>query len=413
MDALDRISKVSMGYSALYLHVSKLRPKNRHQAFVKVFARLFDSVIGSTRGYFFILSNSDFVVLSKYITPEAIGQAIEKLKTGLANDPVLHRKDTSEFATIYHFPERFSEFYRLIETVANNQEPYQGEEVVELRPLESSDVDEVIAELGKIDIAELVKRQSIVKFQSTDDFKVLFQEFFVAVKDLRLQFGEEIDLTANRWLFMYLSQTLDKQIMSAFIASDFIKWPKKIGINLNMQSVFLREFEDFVNKFPIENRKMIIETRLAEVFNDLDLYFEMKKRLHDQGHEVLIDELSSSAMKMLDIRGLQPDMIKIFWEPLLEFGPVDEELKEIISSFGPEKVVLAKCDSDKAVKWGVAHGITAFQGSFIDTMEVALIRNKCPNVTQCTSLVCLKRKRHLAGEFKDECAHKEMLDNLL
>lgn len=36
LDSLNRIGKNPLGYSVLYVNVSKLKPKNRHPEFVKI-----------------------------------------------------------------------------------------------------------------------------------------------------------------------------------------------------------------------------------------------------------------------------------------------------------------------------------------------------------------------------------------
>lgn len=50
LDSLNRIGKNPLGYSVLYVNVSKLKPKNRHPEFVKIFAKLFDGLVGATNG---------------------------------------------------------------------------------------------------------------------------------------------------------------------------------------------------------------------------------------------------------------------------------------------------------------------------------------------------------------------------
>ena len=80
LDTLDRVAKNSMGYTVLYVNISKLKPKNRHPRFVKVIARLFDSVVGTTKGVMFVLSNGDFAILSKNTPEEVVDEAVKKLR---------------------------------------------------------------------------------------------------------------------------------------------------------------------------------------------------------------------------------------------------------------------------------------------------------------------------------------------
>ena len=414
LDALDRISKNSYGYAVLYVSISKLKPKHRHPEFVKILGRLFDSVVGNARGYFYIMSNGDFVILGLDITQETVDEAVAKLRQGLSADPILHGKDSSEFATVFEFPENFATFYKYVEEMlVSDVQQDDGELLPAKRPVEAREIDNVIAELDEIDIAELVKRQSVIRIKGAGKFDVLFQEFFVAVKDLSLQFDRNLDLVANRWLFLYMTQALDKKTLAAFFAADLKKWPQQISLNLNLSSVFSREFVEFARNFLKPEQKVLVEVQLIDVFNNLPLYFEAKEILHKGGHKLILDGVSPAALKMLNLKTLQPDMVKLFWEPLLEDEPFNPALKEIIETLGKEKVILAKCDSDKALKWGVSYGITAFQGPFMDDIEIAMVRSRCPGAAGCTAQQCLKRRRLLSGALKAVCIHPEVLEDLL
>ena len=412
LEALERIAKNPFGYDVLYVSISKLKPKNRHPEFVKIFARLFDSVVGSARGQFFVLSNGDFVILAKNITSEMVDEAMQKLRQGLSSDPIVHSHDGTEFARVISFPQEFAAFCEYVEKLIQSPDE-KLEEIDYKRPLEAKEVDDVTEILDIADISDIVKRQSVLRVLGGGKFKVLFQEFFVAVKDLSLNFDPNLDLVANRWMFMYLSQTLDKKVLSALPVAELQKWPEFISMNLNLSSVFSREFVDFAKSFLRGEKKLIVEVKLMDVFNNLPLYFEAKEILHRGGNKLLIDEVDAAALKMLNIKRLEPDLVKIFYEPLLEYDLENESLRKCINDVGRENVILAKCLDEKALKWGIHYGITAFQGPFMDNLEVALIRTKCSNGKNCSTQECLKRRRLLLGRLRDECVCKDMLEDLL
>lgn len=413
LDALDRVARNPADYAVLYVNVSKLKPKNRHPEFVKIFARMFDSIVGVTRGQMFIMSNGDFAILGKHITGQTVDAAVKKIRLGLSSDPVVHGKDTKDFAKIYYFPEDYVAFYGKIEKMRNDDSlraldnPDSGK-----RPIRADEIDDVIAQLDLIDIPEIIKRQSVLRIMGAGKFKVVFQEFFVAVKDLSRYLDKDLDLLGSRWLFLYLTQTLDKKTLSSFFASDIKNWPQQVSLNLNLSSVFSREFVHLAKNFLSNQQKLIVEVQLMDVFNNLPLYFKVKDILHAGGHKLLLDGLSPSALKMLNLQKLKPDLLKIFWEPLLEYDANNEHFQRIIDEIGGENVILAKCDSDAALKWGLRYKINTFQGPIIDELEVSLLQKRCPDAAQCTSQECLKRRRLLWGDFRDECTQKEFLEDL-
>ncbi len=412
LQALDRVAKNALGYSVLYINISKLKPKNRQPEFVKIIALLFESIIGIAKGSMFILSNGDIALLSKNITEAEIDEAVKKLRGGLAADPVLSH-DSRDFALVYSFPKDFLTFYGKIEKmVAENDEETAAVREEKQPPVEAGDMDKIISVLDDVDMSELVKRQSVLQTHN-HGFSVLMQEFFIAVKDLSACIGDNKDLLANRWLFQYLTQLLDKKMLMAFSSAEIAVWPQKISMNLNLSSVFSREFVDFAKKFLKPEQQIIVEVQVMDVLNNLKLYHEVKDILHKGGHKLLIDSLSPVSLSMLSLENLRPDMIKVFWEPLLAYDNDNENFKKAVSSLGAENVILAKCDGDEALRWGMSYGINTFQGPFMDEIEVALIRRQCPDAKNCTAAECLKRRRLLQGMFRDECSHKDILEKLL
>ena len=413
LSALDRIAKKSDGYAVLYIMASKLKPKHRHPKFLKILEKFFDGVVGLSKGVFFPLCNGDFAILGRDFTQEMVNAAVEKLKEGMSNDPILYSNEGKEFATVFVFPDTYSDFYNfIVNLIENNNSPQIKEVEAEKRPLEAREVDNVLNVLEQIDISELVKRQSIVKIVGANQFKVFFQEFFVAVKDLNLLF-DNIDLQANRWLYFYMLQNLDTRMLQAFFSANLKQWPECISINLNMQSVYSQEFVDFAKNFLQQGRKIIVEVQLIDVFNNLPLYFEVKEILSRGGHKIMIDAVSVSSLKLLNLKVLKPDMIKLFWEPLLEFAPINDDVKNVIEILGKDNVILAKCDSAKALSWGLKHAISGFQGPFMDDIEIAFTKKQCSSAQNCTNKECLKRKRLLSGKEREKCMHKEVLEKLL
>ena len=408
LETLDRISRNRSEYKVLYVNVSKLKPKNRHPKFVKIIARLFDNLVAVANGTMFVLSNGDFAILGKDITEKVVYEAVDKLRRGLITDPIWTAHSSSEFTHLYE-PEEFDDLYQRIEAQMLDDAPLDP--LAYRYPVDAGQIDAVKYHLDEISIVDLIKHQSVLKLENANTFKLMFEEFFVAVKDLSKRFDQNVDLVGNKWLFLYLTQTLDKKTMSSFVFSDIKNKPSKVSLNLNLSTIFQPEFEDFTNRLAQDNQKIVAEVQVMDILNNLPAYFDAKELLHQKGHEILIDSASIEMLQALNVSRLEADYIKIFWHAFMEeYETNADEIKQMIANIGVEKLILAKCLDDKSLRWGIKNGIRAFQGPYIDALEVALIRARCPNGKTCTADECLKRKRLIAGAFRNECQYKDFLE---
>jgi hypothetical protein len=406
IETLARAVKSGSAYKVLYVHISKLKPKNRHPKFVKIIARLFDDLVVAANGTMFMLSNGDLVLLGKEITEKVVEGAVAKLRQSFVTDPIWANHSSSEFTHLY----QAGEFQELIKKLEDMQQQPIINEALRQIPVEAGQIEAVKQHLDEMNIVDIIKHQSVLRLDNTRKFHKEFEEFFVAVKDLSRQFDATIDLVGNKWLFLYLTQVLDKKTMYSFMFASFQNKPKKVSLNLNLSTIFLPEFEEFLQRLSAEGQTMIAEVQVMDIFNNLAAYRDAKELLHKAGHEILIDATSIEMLQALNIKLLGADSVKLFWHALMEEYNHTDALKPLFSEIGTDKLILAKCLDDKALRWGMQCGIRAFQGPYIDALEVALIRAKCPQGRICSAEDCLKRKRLIAGARRNECMHPEFLE---
>ena len=408
LETLERITKNRSEYKILYVNISKLKPKNRHPKFVKVITRLFDDLVSIANSTMFVLANGDFAILGKNITEKVISDAIEKLRRGLITDPIWTSRSSSEFTHVYQ-PEDFDDFYRKIEEMINDDN--KVDETINRTPLDAGQIDAVKEHLDMINITDVVKHQGVMRLENSSSYRRLFDEYFVAVKDLSRNFDKNIDLVGNKWLFLYLTQTLDKKTMSSFVVSDIKNRTGKISVNLNLSTINTSDFINFEQYVKSMNQKMIVEVQPIDMLNNMRAFFNAKEKLHRLGHEILLDATSLEMLQSINIKSLGFDYVKLFWHDLMdEYGAKSDEIKTLFEEIGYNKIILAKCLDEKAVRWGIKNGIRSFQGPYIDMLEVAMIRKNCPNGKRCTAEDCLKRKKMISGYFRNMCEYKEILD---
>ena len=408
LETLERIAKKRTEYKVLYVNISKLKPKNRHPKFVKIITRLFDDLVSIANGTMFVLENGDFAILGKNITDKIVNDAVEKLRRGLVTDPIWTARSSSEFTHVYQSDE-FDDLYKKIEATISEENGVN--DITHRYPVDAGQIDAIKEHLDMVNIADVVKHQGVIRLESVSGYRKLFDEYFVAVKDLSQNFDKNIDLAGNKWLFLYLTQSLDKKTMSSFVVSDIKNKTDKISINLNLSTINTPEFINFEQYIKSQKQRIIVEVQPIDLLNNMKLYFNVKEKLHKLGHELLLDATSLEMLQSIDIKSLGFDYIKLFWHDLMdEYDTKTEEIAGLLDSIGKNKIILAKCLSENAIRWGIKNGIRAFQGPYIDMLEVAMIRKNCPNGKRCSVGDCLKRKKMISGYFRNMCEYKEILD---
>ncbi len=411
LETLERVARNKSEYKVLYVNISKLKPKNRHPKFVKIITRLFDDLVSIANSTMFVLENGDFAILGKNITEKIIKDAVEKLRKGLITDPVWTAKSSSEFTCLYQ-PEEFDEFYKKIESMISEADKYK--ENIFRNSVDAGQIDAVKEHLDMVNFVDAVKHQGVIRLENSSNYRRLFDEYFVAVKDLNQNFDKNIDLAGNKWLFLYLTQSLDKKTMASFEVADIKNRTGKISLNLNLSTINTLEFINFEQYIKGQGQSIIIEVQPIDMLNNMRTFVNVKERLHKAGHDILLDATSIEMLQTLNIKSLGFDYVKLFWHDLMEeYNPESEDIKKLFEEIGVNKIILAKCLGENAVRWGIKNGIRSFQGPYIDKLEVAMIQKHCPNGKRCTPNDCLKRKKMISGYFRDMCDYKEILDRNL
>lgn len=408
VETMTRILRNRAEYKILYVNISKLKPKNRHPRFVRVVARMFDNMVAVADGTMFVFNNGDIVILGKNITDNLADETVEKLRKGLITDPIWTNRSSEQFAKIYGCEDFDALIGKANELILNGSDAETAKDLV---AVDAGQIEAIKGHIDSMSIVDLIKHQSVLKIEGPGKFTKMFEEFFVAVKDLSSRFDKNIDLTANKWLFLYLTQTLDKKTMASFNFSEIQNKPAKVSVNLNLSTLLTPDFDNFVTLLKNNGQSIIVEVQVMDVINNMQTYFDVKELLHRAGGEILLDSTSIEILQALNIIKFAPDYIKVFWHPLMEDYDVDDYIKTVFDEIGYEKIILAKSLNEKALRWGIKHGIRAFQGPYIDNLETALIRSKCPNGKICSATECLKRKRLIAGAVRGQCSHLDFLES--
>jgi EAL domain-containing protein (putative c-di-GMP-specific phosphodiesterase class I) len=174
------------------------------------------------------------------------------------------------------------------------------------------------------------------------------------------------DLSANRWLFMHLTQLLDHRVMALLQRPDGPSPDTAFSLNLHVDSVLSPDFLAFDAAIRLRtSRSITIELAQIDVFADLSKYRFARDTLRDRGYRLCIDGVDAGALPLMDRSRLGYDLIK-FRCPANATEAVADDLHAAVTAIGRDRVILTRCDDEAAMQTGLDIGVTMFQGFHLD-----------------------------------------------
>lgn len=392
LEHLRRLSDMRTGAYAIQIHLSELKSSNRKPHFLRVARRAFEPLEHSYDATLFRLSNQDFVLSCRDVPIDEVDRAVSKVRSLFADDPLASPEEGSledHFTTWYdigqeedyaHLKEEIAEISAKAEVLRKEHERAQKASEANRgltgEPLTPKNLATINQELMATRLSDLIRQQPAMRVLPPNQGEVLFREYFVSMADLQSRVAVNVNLFSSTWLFHYLTETVDKRMLVIIGRRDFTKAKDPVSINLNIATVLSQEFNHFHKTVAEHAGKVVIEIQLTDVFADLGLFHFCRESLQARGYRVLIDGLTPLALEFFDPSLLKADYVKVAWGP--EFAvemPADRlvDLRAMVERIGRDRMVLARVDSEEAVRWGLGIGIQRFQGYYVDTLVERMI----------------------------------------
>jgi EAL domain-containing protein (putative c-di-GMP-specific phosphodiesterase class I) len=383
---LRRIEDDRAGNYAIHVHMSELRPHYRQPHYLRVASRAFDSLVINFDVTLYSLTNTDMVLVCHEVPVEEIDPPLYKLRALFNEDPLTFGEEGSlddRFTTWYDLaqPADFSTFISVAEelekeALADNRKAGDSrQQEMAGVPLDPTNLTAITARLQGIRIADLIRQQTAVVIRPDAKGDILFRETYVAMSELQKRIAPSVNLFANPWLFQYLTETLDRRVLSVIAQRDMSTMKDAISLNLNIGTVLSPGFQNFHEKARDVSDKFIIEMQTIDIFSDMSSFDFARDWLRDNGYRVLIDGLNPLSLQFFDPGMLGGDFVKISWNRESIRGENEErldELREVVANADKTRVVLARVDSEEAVNWGLSLGIQRFQGHYVDKIVDAM-----------------------------------------
>ncbi len=388
LDAVRRIEPDPKGYFGIHIHLSALRQQYRQDRYIRIAVRSFDALTFNHDATLYVLTNSDVVLLCHEVPVEELDQPLARVRTLFSEDPLTFGEEGTlddRFTTWYDLsqPADHATFVALVEDMVDKAGParQRGADAGAGRamagePLSPTNLTAINERLQRTHIADLHHQQSAVVVDPGAQGDVLFREHYVSMIDLQRRLCPDVNLFGNTWLFQYLTETVDRRLLSVMSQPDYAPSEGAISLNLNVSTVVSTAFRNFHEKARERADKIVIELQTVDIFADMGAYVQARDWLRGQGYRVLVDGLNALSLQFFDPSHLDADFIKVIWTPEFLGGMDDQrmsEMQDVVRDAGKEKVILVRVDSEEAVVWALNLGLRRFQGHYIDRLVDAMI----------------------------------------
>lgn len=387
-DYAARLAHHRTGRRAVWLHLSRLSPVNRREHHLRIAAATCEPLARRHEGQVFVLANSDIVLIVRGASAEDVARTVFRLRYLFADDPVIGREEgdgVARFSTCLDLESEHVRFLRLaeqalVESEKRRQETARADLAPEAGParrtparlpLDPSQLARFEAQLNAVDIAPLARRQPVAAILPGEKPRAIFEELYVSVAELGRRLMPEIDLAADRWLFQRLTHALDRRLLRIVPKLEGLT-PCATALNLNIATILSPQFLAFDESLRQVTRKTIlVDLQPIDIFADIGAFIFARDFLRERGYRVCLDGLNHLTFPLLMRGDLDFDFHKIVWSPEMvqEADPKHrQQFEQAIAEAGAARVVLCRCDSERAVAFGHSLGITMYQGRHVDRL---------------------------------------------
>lgn len=252
-----------------------------------------------------------------------------------------------------------------------NQPGRTGEKAMDVRPLQEEDIKMVLEVHRKVGDEKF--KQIFVQSQRIADIKPgqkpeeLMKEYFIRMDALKKHVFPNVELRGMGNLFNQLTITLDRVLIGAFNEINPKRHP--CSINLNVESVFAKAFEDFIGESDeAALANIVFEFRQDNILQHFDEFELAANLITSKGGTVAVDAIFPETVGLVNLPRLHATFAKIFWRTGAE-DVLPAQCDEIKKMQDQGMIfIIARLDDEVGIQVGHDLGITVFQGFYIDDL---------------------------------------------
>jgi hypothetical protein len=246
-----------------------------------------------------------------------------------------------------------------------------GEKGAGARELQEDDIKmvlEVNRKVGAQKFKEIfIQNQRMADIKPGKEPEELMKEYFIAMEALKKHVFPNVELRASGNLFNQLTVTLDRVLIKAF--DDINPGRKACSVNINVESVFTRTFEDFLGKDGEETlANLVFEFRQENILQQFDEFELAANLITSRGGIVAVDAIFPETVGLVNLPRLHATFAKIFWRPgAEEMLPAQKDEIKRMQDKGLI-FIIARLDDETGIQIGHDLGINVFQGFYVDKL---------------------------------------------
>ncbi len=385
LDFVERLRKVTKGRRAVHIRLSKLRPYNRREHHMRIAGSTFDPLVRDYDGALFHLFNNDLVLICNGADVADMDHAVLHLRYLFAEDPFIKHDEAGDiqFCTWFDLENDYADLYDLAQRMVSARSQLERDKKktlhpvakkvdVEKKPLDPPNLAAMEEAIAQADLSTIIRHQPICAVVRDRKPEPAFNEIFTSISLLCEMLMPEVDIQASPWLFQDLTQHLDRRMISYLAQNGETTRGEPFSVNLNISTLLSPEFLDFDEKLNHGTRGgIVIELQLFDVYADLGSFLFARDFLHERGYKFCLDATTHMSLPLIDRAELGFDLVKLLWGNDLADqldGPRGRSLRAAADKVGSERLILARCDSERALEVGESLGITLYQGYLLDEM---------------------------------------------
>jgi hypothetical protein len=382
IEMITAVQEQREGWVCVCFAFAQLLEHYRSDYQIKIAINLMNDLLGDRDGAIHLCDDATIYVVVRNLPKPALDKMVFQLRYLFMDDPLAYTMEgdeNPEFATIYVMEHDWDELNKAarkrwglkVRAAQGGNRPAAAPAAApkrEVRYFNAASLLAIERELKAVDLRAALRRQPVCAAVPGRAVRMVFDEMYINIAALRQMLQVDVDLLSNRWLFKYLTQTLDIRMLDLIRQDSATYLISPLSLNLNVPTLLSEQFAAFdANIKPGMKVSIVIELQIADVFADMAAYLTARDAVQKLGYRICLDGVTDLSFPQIDRQRLGFDLVKLQWNAETEArGEQSNRLKEAIRACGSNRVIMTRCDNELAVRYGQSIGLSLFQGRYLD-----------------------------------------------